>query len=256
MKVISGLLFIITLVIFVSCSSAPGSGTSSQDQAGQSKVSKSSTYSLNTSGYTLVFNDPGGKNTGLWGFFTGNGYQGWGNWQQEYDQQANETYANGITYLNIKKQSVGGCGYTGVRKESINAYTYGIIACSICLPWNTGNGTSQGYWPAFWMLGDNINSAGWPECGEIDVMENVGGNTAYGTCHWGSDYSYEEAYNVEMGNDSWHLWECDWNSSEVVMKCDGNQYYVMNTSGISAFRHGFNLMMNFAVGGTWPGDAN
>jgi beta-glucanase (GH16 family) len=120
-------------------------------------------------------------NTGKWAFETGNN-GGWGNNELEYYQSANATVSGGILTITAKKENVGGCSYTSSRMKTSGkfSFTYGKVEARLQVP------QGQGYWPAFWMLGNNINSGtAWPACGEIDIMECVNTtSTCVGTIHW------------------------------------------------------------------------
>jgi beta-glucanase (GH16 family) len=117
--------------------------------------------------------------------------------------------------------------------------------------------------PAFWLLGDNIGSAGWPQCGEIDIMENVGNepNTAHGTIH-GPGYSGSNgigaAYNGPVLADDFHTYAVDWSPNSISWSVDGNVYETRTPADVNGnqwvFDHPFYIILNLAVGGYWPGD--
>jgi beta-glucanase (GH16 family) len=119
------------------------------------------------------------------------------------------------------------------------------------------------------MLGENISSAGWPSCGEIDIMELVGGGsfnnrTIHGTVHWsenGAHASYGDASTLpsgEMYAEQFHVFSIIWNASSIRFLRDDVQYHDINISGsdLSAFQNNFFLILNVAVGGNWPGSPN
>src|SRR6185312_14569394 len=114
-----------------------------------------------------------------WVFETGGG--GWGNKELEYYQAANATVSNGNLVITAKKQRVGANAYTSARMKTqgLHQFTYGRIEARVKLP------VVKGLWPAFWMLGSNITTVNWPNCGEIDVMEHINTDSlVYGTIHW------------------------------------------------------------------------
>src|ERR1044072_3093952 len=116
-----------------------------------------------------------------WVFETGNGTNGWGNNELQYYRQENATVQNGKLVITAKRESYGGFNYTSARMKTQGrrSWRYGKIEATIAMP------AFQGAWPAFWMLGDNIGTVGWPSCGEIDVMEHVNtGSEVRGTVHW------------------------------------------------------------------------
>jgi hypothetical protein len=121
-------------------------------------------------------------------------------------------------------------------------------------------------WPAFWMLGNDIGSVGWPQSGEIDVMENVGfePNTVHGTIH-GPGYSGGEGIGAgyTIGSpfaDAFHTFAVDWSPGRIVWSVDGNVYQTRTPTDLGGdrwvFDHPFFLILNLAVGGYWPGDPN
>ncbi len=114
-----------------------------------------------------------------WVFQTGGG--GWGNGELEYYRSQNATIENNALVITAKKESFGGANYTSARMttQGKRSWRYGKMDARIKLP------AFQGSWPAFWMLGDNIGTAGWPQCGEIDIMEQINtAGTVYGSTHW------------------------------------------------------------------------
>jgi beta-glucanase (GH16 family) len=122
----------------------------------------------------------------------------------------------------------------------------------------------QGMWPAFWMLGDNINVVNWPACGEIDIMENIGNTPAtdYGHLH-GPGYvgaNYGASYSLPKGNlsDAYHLYAIEWEPNVVRFYLDTTKYLTLTSADIGGnpwvFDHPFFMILNLAVGGSWPGD--
>lgn len=121
-------------------------------------------------------------------------------------------------------------------------------------------------WPAFWMLGNDIGSVGWPASGEIDVMENVGfePSAVHGTLH-GPGYSGSggigAAYTLPGGQvfaDGFHTFAVDWAPDAVTWSVDGNVYQRRTPADLGGnawvFNKPFFLILNLAVGGYWPGD--
>ena len=125
-----------------------------------------------------------------WTFEIGTGASGWGNNEWEYytDRKENAYIKDGILHIRANKEDYEGSKYTSARmitKGKFN-FTYGTVEARIALP------VGKGIWPAFWMLGENIDAVSWPACGEIDIIETVNSeNIVYGTNHWatGSEYA-------------------------------------------------------------------
>lgn len=124
----------------------------------------------------------------------------------------------------------------------------------------------QGLWPAIWMLGKNIDEVGWPACGEIDIMENVGHvtRTCYGTAHWGpqgrgfstyvtGEYSIRDEYA-----DAFHVFTIVWTENNIDWYIDENKFHTVSPSITRDEQYRFNqeffLILNVAVGGNWPGN--
>jgi beta-glucanase (GH16 family) len=190
-----------------------------------------------------------------WVFETGAG--GWGNNELEYYRPENASTSNGNLVLTAKQESFGGANYTSVRMKTQGkkSWTHGKIEASIAVP------SFQGAWPAFWMLGDNISSVGWPKCGEIDIMEHVNtGGQINGTVHWADANGNQADYGnaTTIGNiTGFHLYSIEWTSSYIRWFVDGNQYNEINiANGVGSteeFQRSFFILLNFAIGGNWPG---
>jgi len=155
----------------------------------------------------------------------------------------------------------GPCTHTSARINTSGKFTqaYGHVEARMKLP------RGQGMWPAFWMLGDDIGSNGWPNCGEIDIMENVGfePNTVHGTIH-GPGYSgaggIGAPYSGPNFSDDFHTYAIDWAPDRISWSVDGNVYQTRTPADVNgnhwAFDHPFFVILNLAVGGDWPGDPN
>lgn len=186
-----------------------------------------------------------------WRFETGGG--GWGNNEKQYYQAANATVANGVLQITAKKQSVGGMPYTSARMitQGLKDFTYGKMEARIKRP------IGQGLWPAFWMLGSNIGSVGWPKCGEIDVMEYINTDPkVYGTAHWDSNGHAQYGQSTTT-TDDWHVYSVEWTPTYIRWFVDGAKYNEMDiTNGVGSteeFQRPFFLLLNLAVAGDWPG---
>lgn len=205
--------------------------------------------------YQLLWSDDfdgNAVNQANWSFETGAG--GWGNNEKQYYQPDNATVADGNLIITAKKQSVGGAPYTSARMitRGKKEYTYGRFEARIKLP------QGQGQWPAFWMLGSNIGSVGWPKCGEIDIMENVNTNSqVLGTIHW-----FDQAYAYYGGNtnttpQNYHVYRVDWTPTSITWYVDNIQFHVANIAnsinGTDEFHRPFFLLLNMAIGGNLPG---
>jgi beta-glucanase (GH16 family) len=156
----------------------------------------------------------------------------------------------------------GKCRFTSARLHTQGKFefTHGRVEARAQVP--RGNGL----WPAFWMLGNDIGEVGWPKCGEIDIMENLGREPSrvYGTLH-GPGYSgggsVMTPYNHPQGwsyADDFHRFAVEWEEGVVRFYVDDVLYETRTPASLPggtewAFEHPFFLLLNLAVGGNWPG---
>ena len=215
------------------------------------------------SGYNLVWEeefDGSSLDLSVWNYETG--ASGWGNNESQYYRSGNKNAELDQGYLRItaKEETHLGAPYTSARltTQGKESFQYGRIDIRAKVPYG------QGVWPALWMLGDNFGSAGWPTCGEIDIMELIGGDgyndrTVYGTAHWsnnGSHAEYGGNRSLPLGekfNDEFHVFSIVWNSSSIKWYVDNSLYHTMNTASLTAFQNKFFFILNIAVEGNWPG---
>jgi beta-glucanase (GH16 family) len=206
-----------------------------------------------------------------WGYDVGNGSGGWGNAQLEYDtaRTNNARIVGGQLVIEADQESYGGKSYTSARMltKGFGAWAYGRMEARIKLP------RGQGIWPAFWMLGTNIDSVGWPKCGEIDIMENIGKTSDQGTDHGtihgpqsGGDYNGGSGvggtYTLPGGAalaDDFHIYAIEWTTNQIKWFLDNNQFFTatpasLPSGGTWVFTNAQYLILNLAVGGNWPGN--
>ncbi len=222
-------------------------------------------------GYKLVWSDEF-NGTSLdqtkWSNETTNN-NGWGNNELEYytDRAQNCSVQNGYLTITALKESYSGFNYTSARIKTQGKFSfqYGKVEARIKLPYG------KGIWPAFWMLGDNITSVGWPSCGETDIMEMIGGTgtggtgttlsdaTVYGTLHWNQNGHAQAGgkYSLSSGKfaDGFHLFGAIWTPQKIEFYVDSTIYYQIDITptALNAFRNKFFIILNLAVGGNWPG---
>lgn len=199
-------------------------------------------------------------NSSNWSAEIGTGSGGWGNNELQYytNRSQNLQVTGGNLVITALKENYGGMGYTSARikTQNLKTFTYGKIEARIKLP------TGQGLWPAFWMLGSNITSVGWPKCGELDIMERVNNNAfVNGTVHW--DANGHAEFGRVSGNldfSGYHVYSVEWDSSYIRWFVDGvqfNEFYIANNTGnTEEFQKSFFILLNLAVGGNWPGSPN
>ena len=203
----------------------------------------------------------GAPDGGKWRFDLGGG--GWGNGELEtYTDSRGNSALDGNGNLVITARSDGAGGYTSARMLTSGTFTqaFGHFEARMKIP------RGQGIWPAFWMLGEDIGSVGWPNCGEIDIMENIGREpgTVHGSLH-GPGYSggnpITGTYSLPGGAafaDDFHTFAVDWSPQAVSWSVDGTVYQTKTPADAGgnhwAFDHPFFIIVNVAVGGNWPGN--
>lgn len=203
-----------------------------------------------------------------WVYDLGGG--GWGNQElQTYTSRPdNAALRDGMLVITARAERFTGADgiardYTSARLKTRDrfAQTYGKFEARIKVP------RGQGLWPAFWMLGVDIDAVGWPPCGEIDVMEHIGREptSIHGTLH-GPGYSGSggqgTAATAADGRpiaDAFHTFAVEWEPAEIRWYVDGRQYFSRRPADLPAgarwvFDHDFFLLLNLAVGGAWPGN--
>jgi beta-glucanase (GH16 family) len=192
------------------------------------------------------------------------GATGWGNRElQEYTKSTENVFHDGEGHLIIRVLAKPGGGYTSARLKTTGLFapTYGKIEARLRIPFG------QGIWPAFWMLGEDIRTAGWPRCGEIDILENIGKEplTVHGTVH-GPGYSGGKGIGkpFELGSgkrfaDDYHVYGVEWKRDSIEWFVDGKAYFKVTPASLPegskwVFDHPFHMLLNVAVGGNWPGN--
>jgi len=214
------------------------------------------------------FNDPNGSppNSAKWAVESGG--NGWGNDELQYYTprlQNVRQEAGNLVIEAIKERFTGPDGvqrnYTSARLKTEGRFSqrYGRFEARIQIP------SGQGVWPAFSLLGDDFPTVGWPACGEIDIMENVGNEPAviHGSMH-GPGYSgaapLTAPYKLPRGRFSghFHVFAVEWEPQAVRFFVDGELYATKTPADVPpgknwVFDHPFFLVLNLAVGGKMPG---
>ena len=211
------------------------------------------------------FDTEGAVNSDNWNSEIGTGINGWGNNELEYytDRLDNAAVQNGVLVISAIKEEFNGSSYTSARITTKGKFeqTYGRFEARIKLP------SGQGMWPAFWMLGANIDQVGWPQCGEIDIMENAGSapTKVSGAVH-GPGYSGGEpifkSYTLENDrfDTGFHIFGIEWGPEYINYYVDDvlyNQITPDDANGEWVFDNGpFFIIINLAVGGLFDGPPN
>lgn len=201
------------------------------------------------------FNVNGLPDSSKWGYDVGN--SGWGNNELEYYTVAhlqNARVENGKLIIEAKKEKFEGADYTSARLLSKNKYAfkYGRVEVSAKLP--AGIGT----WPAIWMLGADIDKKGWPECGEIDIMEHRGYelNKIFGTLHYpGRSGGHADGGTTMIAGatTTFHKYAMEWSEKSIKIFVDDKLIHEVPNSAAVPFNHDFFLILNLAIGGNFTG---
>ncbi len=207
-----------------------------------------------TATWSDEFNVDGPPNSSKWGYDLGAG--GWGNNEEQYytNRPENVIVQNGVLKIKTLKENFNGSSYTSARilTKGKFSFKYGKVEIKAKLP--SGGGT----WPALWMLGNNIDTVGWPACGEIDIMENVGNspNKIYGTLHHpGHSGGNGDGATTIIANASteFHIYTLDWRADSIKFYVDNQLFYTFANSANLPFNQNFFIIINSAMGGNFGG---
>ncbi len=208
------------------------------------------------------FDAPGAPDSAIWGYNIGG--DGWGNNELQYytDRSENVVVEDGMLKITAVQESFMGSSYTSARVLTKGKFdqTYGRFEARIQLPWG------QGLWPAFWLLGADIDSNPWPNCGEIDVMEYRGQNptimsgAVHGPGYSGGDSIFKEYDLVDDRFDTgFHIFGIEWGPDYINFYVDDvlyNQITPEDVTGEWVYNRPFFIIMNVAVGGSFVGSPN
>ncbi len=200
-----------------------------------------------------------------WSYDIGTGTNGWGNSELEYYTNRPQNISmdgNGNLVITAIKESYQGAAYTSARikTKGIFEQKYGRFEARLKTPFG------QGLWPAFWMLGNNVDTATWPLCGEIDIMELRGQtpNIIQSTIH-GPGYSGTNGISATNGlinsryDNQFHLFAVEWDETKLDFFVDDYlfkriQKSEVETKGQWVYDNPFFLILNVAVGGNFVGN--
>lgn len=213
------------------------------------------------------FNDDGPLDPEVWNFDIGRGQDGWGNQELQYytDRPENVVVEDGMLKITAIQEDFEGASFTSGRILTQGKFgqKYGRVEARIKLPWG------QGLWPAFWMLGANIDAVGWPQCGEIDIMENRGQEPTIitGSIH-GPGYSASESISKEFDleddrfDTGFHVFGIEWGEDYINYYVDDKLYQRLTPEDLEeeedaeewVFNQPFFIILNVAVGGNFVGN--
>ncbi len=225
-------------------------------------------------GYDLTWSDEfegTTLDTDNWTPEIGTGSGGWGNAELQYytSRPENLRVEDGTLVITARKENYNGATATSARLITMGKvyFKYGYVVASIRLP-----KTADGLWPAFWMMGNDFPTTGWPRCGETDILE-MGNSTGIaagtqerylnGACHWGQSHANHVTNPYSLQDGEFHTYTCVWDQNFIRMYIDREErpdaapYFEMritdNMGGANCFRKENFLLLNLAVGGNFPG---
>jgi len=187
---------------------------------------------------------------------------GWGNAELEYytDRPSNASLdGNGSLAITARRELYSGSGFTSARIKTIGLFdqAYGRFEARIKSPWGPG------IWPAFWLLGSNVETIGWPQCGEIDIMEIRGQkpDMMNGTLHGpgysgGSSITKTFALENSRFDVDFHLFAVEWGEGYIDFFVDNTLYQRLTPATVKGewvFDQPFFILLNVAVGGNYLG---
>ncbi len=188
----------------------------------------------------------------------------WNNGELQFytARKENVRVEDGHLVLEARAEAYFGNDFTSgrIKSQGKASFRFGRIEARMQVP------PGQGLWPAFWLLGDDYATTGWPGCGEIDVVEVIGREpaSAHGTAHGASFHGaggLHAAYTLpgDALSDAEHVYAVEWEPGEIRWYVDDVQYHVVTPRDLPRpeewpFDKPFFLIVNLAVGGGWPGD--
>ncbi|QQV02669.1 MULTISPECIES: glycoside hydrolase family 16 protein [Chryseobacterium] len=199
-----------------------------------------------------------------WSYDIGTGSGGWGNQELQYYTNRPENVSldgNGNLVITARKENYNGSAFTSARIKTKGLFDqqYGRFEARLKTPYGPG------LWPAFWMLGSNIDTVPWPQCGEIDIMELRGQepHIAHGTLH-GPGYSagnaITKAYALKDGrfDVDFHLFAVEWDADKIDFFVDNYLYQRLTRNEVEkkgqwVYNSPFFMILNVAVGGNYVG---
>lgn len=225
-------------------------------------------------GYTKVWADEfngTSLNTDDWTFEIGTtdafGNVGWGNNELQYYREENTYLENGLLVIEARKETYNGSAYTSSRIKTMDKFSFRFGRVDI----RAAVAEGKGLWSALWMMGQNWSQEGWPYCGELDIIDTIGGigqeSNVVHNAYWndggiGSSYSpanYGNNYDLSGGetfSNTFHVFSIEWTEDSIIWYVDDVQSHAMNIDSDDlreAFQKDFFFIFNVAVGGNWPG---
>ena len=198
--------------------------------------------------------DGAALDTDSWNIETGNGDNGWGNNESQYYTADNAVVSDGTLKINAIAENTNGFDYSSARITTMDKqeFEYGRVEVRAKLP------SAAGTWPAIWMLGSNFAEVGWPNSGEIDIMEHVGNDLGevLGTLHMPGNSGGEgisKGTEVENVESEFHTYTLEWTADHILFAVDNVVFHEYENNASTPFNQPFFLILNVAMGGTLGG---
>ncbi len=216
---------------------------------------KESTTSFTNLVWSDEFDTDGAPDASKWTYDLGAG--GWGNNElQTYtDKSDNVKVEGGVLKITAKADGKGGYTSGRIKTQGLYSFKYGRVEIKAKLP------KSKGAWSALWMLGDSFKTAGWPKCGEIDIMEQTGQDKAKTSAatHWfdvgtNTHAQYDQNTAVANTDSEFHIYTLEWTEKTIKIGVDDKNFYEMENNDKLPFNESFFFIFNIAMGGTLGGD--
>ena len=239
--------FLLLLLVFsISCSK--------KDNATAQSITENNNIDFSNLLWSEEFDLDGAPSSNNWFLETipPNNGSWWNNEVQYYtDRRSNSIVENGVLKIIALKEEYQGKSYTSARMTTQNLFEfkYGMIEIKAKLP------EGQGTWPALWLLGENIDSIGWPFCGEIDIMEHGDGipGLVSSAIHLpnsnGNHYFLRGEQTIENPSSAFHIYKAKWTSSKIQFFVDDIKYHEVSLDNSMPFHHPFFIILNVAMGG-------
>lgn len=216
---------------------------------------------LETEYETLLFEEEfetdGAPDSSLWNLETGNGDNGWGNQELQYYTEDNVIQEDGFLKITAKREAINGFDFSSTRMTTLDKFDfeYGRIEVRAKLP--SGGGT----WPAIWMLGANFPDVGWPDTGEIDIMEHKGNDPGviHGSLHMPGNSggsAISETTTLSNVSQEFKTYTVEWSEDSILFAIDGEIYHEYDNTSSTPFNEPFFLILNVAMGGTFGGEVS
>jgi beta-glucanase (GH16 family) len=165
----------------------------------------------------------------------------------------NSIVKNGNLLIIGRKESYNGANYTSASINTLGKFSfrYGKVEARMKLP------AGQGMWPAFWIMGENIQKVGWPRCGEIDIMEHINNTLILvGTAHWHNEKHVSSGSRIPCDVRQYHNYAVEWDQDSLRWLLDNKRYYAVcikdSIKSTAEFHKPFYILLNLAIGGDWP----